>query len=188
MAADKKLLKEIDRYLTAYYIPEYDCQDEMPIICEDEDIDIIESIDFDESSFTKQKIIQPLSKSIALERNLDMALEQLDETFSQKLLRMIKERNMNESDVYKRAFVDRRHFSKIKKDAYYTPNKKTVLAFAIAMELSTDETKDLLRSAGYALSRSSKFDVIIAYFLEEKIYDMFEVNEVLYEYEQPFFG
>ena len=100
---------------------------------------------------------------------------------------MIKERDMAESEAYKKAYVDRRHFSKIKKDEYYLPTKKTVLAFSIALELSLDETKDLLRSAGYALSRSSKFDIIIVYFIENKNYDMFEINEVLYEYDQPIF-
>ena len=114
-------------------------------------------------------------------------MSQLDETFSQRLLRMIAERELQESEVYKKAYVDRRHFSKIKKDVNYTPNKKTVFAFAIALELTVDETKDLLACAGYALSRSSKFDIIVAYFLQNKIYDMFEINDVLYEYEQPVF-
>ena len=76
---------------------------------------------------------------------------------------------------------------KIKKDEYYAPSKKTVLAFAIALELTLDETKDLLRSAGYALSRSSKFDIIVVYFLENRNYNMFDINEVLYEYDQPIF-
>ena len=100
---------------------------------------------------------------------------------------MIKERDMTEADAYKKAYVDRRHFSKIKKDEYYMPNKRTVLAFSIALELTLDETKDLLRSAGYALSRSSKFDIIIVYFIENKNYDMMEINDVLYEYDQPIF-
>ena len=94
---------------------------------------------------------------------------------------------MSEAEAYRKAYVDRRHFSKIKKDEYYAPNKKTVLAFSIALELSLDETKDLLRSAGYALSRSSKFDIIIVYFLENRIYNMFDINEVLFEYGQPIF-
>ena len=79
-------------------------------------------------------------------------------------------------------------FSKIRKDINYAPNKKTVLAFTIALELSLDEAKDLLRSAGFALSRSSKTDIIVAYFLQNKIYDMFEINDVLYAYGQPVFG
>lgn len=101
---------------------------------------------------------------------------------------MIDERNLKNSEVYTKANVDRRHFSKIRKDMNYTPNKRTVLAFAIALELSLDEAKDLLASAGYALSRSSKMDIIVAYFLQNKIYDMFEINDVLYAYGQPVFG
>ena len=92
-----------------------------------------------------------------------------------------------DSEAYNKAYVDRRHFSKIRKDVNYTPNKKTVLAFAIALELSIDEAKDLLNSAGFAFSRSSKTDIIIAYFLQNKIYDMFEINEILDAYGQPIF-
>jgi hypothetical protein len=144
--------------------------------------------EFDLSTAKRKKLSQPMTEMMVGNRNLDDLMSQMDETFSQRLLRMIKERGMSESEAYKKAFVDRRHFSKIKKDEYYSPNKKTVLAFAIALELTLDETKDLLRSAGYALSRSSKFDIIIVYFLQNKVYDMFEINEVLYEYDQPTFG
>ncbi len=144
--------------------------------------------EFDLSTAKRKKVTQPMTEVIVENRNLDDLMSQMDETFSQRLLRMIKERGMTESEAYKKAYVDRRHFSKIKKDEYYSPNKKTVLAFAIALELNLDETKDLLRSAGYALSRSSKFDIIIVYFLQNKVYDMFEIDEVLYEYGQPTFS
>ena len=130
--------------------------------------------EFDLSTAERTTIQKPMSRM-------------MDETFSQRLIRMIQERELTEAEAYKKARVDRRHFSKIKKDDFYAPNKKTVLAFAIALELNLDETKDLLRTAGYALSRSSKFDIIIVYFLQNKIYDMFEINEVLYEYNQPIF-
>ena len=122
--------------------------------------------EFDLSTAKKKKITRPVSEMMVSNRKIDDLMSQMDETFSQRLIRMIRERNMSESEAYKKAYVDRRHFSKIKKDEYYTPNKKTVLAFSmIALELTLDETKDLLRSAGYALSRSSKFDIIIVYFL-----------------------
>ena len=143
--------------------------------------------EFDISTAKKTTVTHPMSEVIVGNRKIDDLMSQMDETFSQRLIRMIKERDMTEAEAYKKAFVDRRHFAKIKKDPYYMPNKKTVLAFSIALELSLDETKDLLRSAGYALSRSSKFDIIIVYFLEGKNYDMFEINEVLYEYDQPIF-
>ena len=122
-----------------------------------------------------------------MNRNIDNLMDQLEETFSQRLLRMIDERGMTDSEAYTKAYVDRRHFSKIRKDVNYVPNKKTVLAFTIALELSLDEAKDLLASAGFALSRSSKTDIIVAYFLQNKIYDMFEINDVLDAYGQPAF-
>ena len=147
-----------------------------------------EDMNFDVASMEKKKITTGMSSTISTNRNIDDLMAQMEETFSQRLLRMIDERDLKDSEVYTKANVDRRHFSKIRKDVNYTPNKKTVLAFTIALELSLDEAKDLLASAGYALSRSSKMDIIVAYFLQNKIYDMFEINDVLYAYGQPVFG
>ena len=151
------------------------------------EIDESAAIDFDISSMKKTKITKTMSSTMATNRNIDDLMNQIEETFSQRLLRMIEERGMSDSEVYNRAYVDRRHFSKIRKDINYTPNKKTVLAFSIALELSLDEAKDLLNSAGYALSRSSKTDIIVAYFLQNNIYDMFEINDILDAYGQPVF-
>ncbi|MBD8973405.1 MAG: hypothetical protein EGQ63_06150 [Clostridiales bacterium] len=146
-----------------------------------------EDMDFDVASMQKKKITTGMPSTMSTNRNIDDLMAQMEETFSQRLLRMIDERDLKDSEVYTKANVDRRHFSKIRKDVNYTPNKKTVLAFTIALELSLDEAKDLLASAGYALSRSSKMDIIVAYFLQNKIYDMFEINDVLYAYGQPIF-
>lgn len=146
-----------------------------------------EDMNFDVASMEKKKITTGMPSTISTNRNIDDLMAQMEETFSQRLLRMIDERDLKDSEVYTKANVDRRHFSKIRKDVNYTPNKKTVLAFTIALELSLDEAKDLLASAGYALSRSSKMDIIVAYFLQNKIYDMFEINDVLYAYGQPIF-
>ena len=108
-----------------------------------------------------------------------------NETFSEMLLRLIDERGLKDSQVYRKAGVDRRLFSKIRSDADYTPAKKTALSLALALELSLDETKDLLMRAGYALSNSSKSDIIISFFIENEIYDLFEINEALAEYLEP---
>lgn len=134
------------------------------------------------------KAMKAMPQAMMANQNIEELISQMEETFSQRLLRMIDERGMTDSEAYTKAYVDRRHFSKIRKDVNYTPNKKTVLAFTIALELSVDEAKDLLRSAGFALSGSSKTDIIVAFFLQNKIYDMFEINDVLYAYGQPVFG
>ena len=156
---------------------------------EDDEFEVDESmeIQFDASTMKKTKITKTMSSSIASDRNIESLMGQIGETFSQRLLRLIDERGMSDSEVYHKAYVDRRHFSKIRKDINYQPNKNTVLALTIALELSIDEAKDLLNCAGFAFSRSSKMDIIIAYFLQNKIYDMFEINEILYEYGQPIF-
>lgn len=210
--ADQKLINEVGKYIDKYYEP---AKDDIKI--DKEMLSIFDQItrfrkkrteqkvlreeaqytnskpeeipeEFDISTMQKTKIKKGMSSTISVNRNIDNLMNQLEETFSQRLLRMIDERGMTDSEAYTRAYVDRRHFSKIRKDVNYVPNKKTVLAFTIALELSLDEAKDLLGSAGFALSRSSKTDIIVAYFLQNKIYDMFEINDVLDAYGQPVFG
>lgn len=210
--ADQKLINEVGKYIDKYYEP---AKDDIKI--DKEMLSIFDQItrfrkkrteqkvlreevqytnskpeeipeEFDVSTMQKTKIKKGMSSTMSVNRNIDNLMNQLEETFSQRLLRMIDERGMTDSEAYTRAYVDRRHFSKIRKDVNYVPNKKTVLAFTIALELSLDETKDLLGSAGFALSRSSKTDIIVAYFLQNKIYDMFEINAVLDAYGQPVFG
>ena len=158
-------------------------------------------LDVEEKALTESySEILSMPKQLAEDEESDMMLADmaaiefddlignLDEPFSKTLLQLIDKTGRKDADVYRRANIDRRLFSKIRSNEDYTPSKPTVIAFAVALELTVDQTKDLLERAGFALSRSRKFDVIVEYFIQSRKFDVFQINEVLFTYDQPLLG
>ena len=131
-------------------------------------------------------ITAPVSIAVVCEPPAELVgyLAHAEIPFSRRLLKHIRDSGESEVDVYKRAHVDRKLFSKIRSDPNYQPRKTTVVAFALALQLSPKQTEDLLESAGYSLSRSACFDLIVRFFLERQIYDLLQVNDALFEFDQ----
>lgn len=114
---------------------------------------------------------------------LEDRLNQMDDTFQEKLFELIDKKNLKDSDVYQKANIDKRLFSKIRSDSEYHPSKATVILLCLGLELEIDTALDLMRRAGYSLSFSTKSDVIIRYFIENKKYDVIEINQALYDHD-----
>ena len=163
---DEEISQELEKYLDEYV------QENFRFSKVDYDYDYLESVS------RTEKIIRALKDKIGLAGNY----------FSDYLFKLIRKKNLTEVEVYKKANLDRRLFSKIRKEKNYMPSKQTVLSLVIALELDSEEAKILLNRAGYQLTAGRKEDVIIEYFIENKIYDLFLINEVLEHYECPTLG
>jgi O-acetyl-ADP-ribose deacetylase (regulator of RNase III) len=175
-AVSEELLGEVEIYIDENYIDEHQVRRR--------DLLDVEINELAEAAAPKAMKLE----SCVTGAGLDDLLRNLDEPFSDTLLRLIDAKGKTDVEVYKCANLDRKLFSKIRTGKSYTPSKKTAIALAVALELSLDETDDLLERAGYALSHSQKFDVIVEYFIISGKYDVFEINEVLFKYDQPLLG
>lgn len=131
---------------------------------------------------------QPVCTNSVSGKTLHEYVNQMDRSFQEMLFDLIDESGMSDVDCYKKANVDKRTFSKIKSNKDYRPSKPTAIAFAISLQLNMDQTQELLATAGFTLSRSKVFDKIIRYFIQNGNYDIFEINEALFEFDQPLLG
>ena len=130
----------------------------------------------------------PAPKAAPRPLSLAEMLKREDAGFTETLLKHIDRTGKKDSEIYKKANLSKQHFSKIRKNPHYKPTKQTAIALALALELDLEQTRDLLGRAGFALTNSSKFDLIIRYFIEQGNYNIVEINIALYEFDQPILG
>jgi len=180
----RELLGAVESYIDEHYVDTHQIKRRKLLDVERQAIS-----EADERANTlNEPLLEEMLAPIDAPAPLDDLVGNLDEPFSQMLLRLIDAKDMTDVEVYKRANLDRKLFSKIRINKGYMPSKRTAIALAVALELSLDKTDDLLERAGYALSHAVKFDVIVEYFIANGKYDVFEINEVLFKYDQPLLG
>lgn len=180
-----KLFADIKEYIDDHYVAEHsDSRRERMLRIQLEKEDQLLK-----NSLISSDIVSPCAPmSLGLAQGVDDLVFELDAGFSETLLTLIDRSGKSDPEVYKKANVDRKLFSKIKNNPDYKPTKATALAFAIALELNLEETKDLIGRAGYALSHSNLSDVILEYFIVQRNYNIFEINEALFAFDQKLLG
>ncbi len=180
-AASKALLKNVASYISEHYVDEAQSKDLRPCIASARAV-------FLENMVEECQDTSETPAFLKAKHDVEDVIGKLDAPFTTTLIRLIQTKNKTEVETYKKANIDRRLFSKIRSGKGYMPSKRTVIALAIALELDIVETEAFLKKAGFALSSSQKLDVIVQYFIENGIYEIFDINEVLFHYDQPLLG
>ncbi|MEG2188000.1 MAG: macro domain-containing protein [Clostridia bacterium] len=180
-SVSEQLLGSVESYIDEHYVSEHQSRRRQLLDMEKQSL-------YDEAILLNEAPMEADDEDFASAKGIDDLVGNLDEPFNTTLLRLIDAKGKTDAQVYKRANIDRKLFSKIRIGKGYLPSKRTVIALAIALELSLDEAKDLLNRAGYSISHSQKFDVMIEYFIVSGQFDIFEINEILFKYDQPLLG